>query len=145
MKHGPKFFFNPEDGSSLCVISTKNKTFVGIAQCHDDDRDMMNEKTGCEIAYHRAIINSLKDRKNELSAKLSGLKEYYYTMNCSKYFKENDYPIRRLVSHMDMLSDDIAITKDLIKEEQDYLKTYMKNKADFYEKIRKNRQVNLDK
>ena len=105
----------------------------------------MSEKTGCEIAYHRAIINSLKDRKNELSIKLSGLRDYYYTMNCSKYFKEDDYAIRRLVSHMDMLIDDIAITKDLIKEEQDYLKKYMSDKADFYKKIRNNRKVNLDK
>lgn len=145
MKHEPRFFFNAEDGSSLCIISTKNKTYVGMAQCHDNDRDMMSEKTGCEIAYHRAIINSLKDRKNELSIKLSGLRDYYYTMNCSKYFKEDDYAIRRLVSHMDMLIDDIAITKDLIKEEQDYLKKYMSDKADFYKKIRNNRKVNLDK
>lgn len=31
MKREPKFYFNPEDGSSMCVIETKNKTFVGTA------------------------------------------------------------------------------------------------------------------
>ena len=31
MKHEPRFFFNAEDGSSLCIISTKNKTYVGMA------------------------------------------------------------------------------------------------------------------
>lgn len=144
MKHEPKFYFNPDEGSSLCVLQTKSKTYIGTAQCHKNDRDMLSEKTGCEIAYHRAIINSLKDRKNELTLKLAGLKEYYHTMNCSKYFNENDYAIRRLSSHMSMLDEDIAITKDLIKEEQDYLKKYMTDKADFYEKIRRNRKGNLN-
>lgn len=103
---------------------------------------MLSEKTGCEIAYHRAIINSLKDRRDELSIKLQGLKDYYYTMNCSKYFNEKDYPIRRLISQMEAYEDDIAITKDLIREEQEYLKKYMSDKAAFYEKIRYNRKVN---
>ena len=62
MKHEPKFFFNPENGSSLCVLTTKNSTYVGTAQCRDADRDMMSEKTGCEIAYHRAVIHALEDR-----------------------------------------------------------------------------------
>lgn len=60
----PKFFFDPEAGSSLCIITARNKTFIGTAQCLDKDRDMMNEKTGCEIAYHRAILRSLRDYKD---------------------------------------------------------------------------------
>jgi hypothetical protein len=105
---------------------------------------MLSEKTGCEIAYHRAIINSLKDRRNELTLKRSGLKEYYHTINCSKYFNENDYAIRRLMSHISMLDEDIAMTKDLIREEQNYLKKYMTDKAEFYEKIRRNRKADLN-
>ena len=142
MKHQPQFYFNPEDGSSLCIITTKTKTYIGSAQCADADRDMMNEKTGCEIAYHRAIINSLKDRRDELKIKLSALSEYYYSMSTSKWFNPDSYEARRLNAHLIMLSDDIQFTKELLQSEQKYLQQYMADKADFYKKIRKNRQVN---
>lgn len=146
MKHNnPKFFFNGEDGSSLCIIETKNKTYVGAAQCADADRDMMSEKTGCEIAYHRAIIRSLEDRKEELNAKLNGLKEYYYSMNTSQYFNPNGYEARRLQRHINMLKDDIGITKELIQDEKDFLKKYMNDKANFYARIRHNRKANSNK
>ena len=103
---------------------------------------MMNEKTGCEIAYHRAIINSLKDRRDELKIKLSALSEYYYSMSTSKWFNPDSYEARRLNAHLIMLSDDIQFTKELLQSEQKYLQQYMADKADFYKKIRKNRQVN---
>ena len=42
-----------------------NKTYVGIAQCHTDDFDMMNEKTGCNIAFLRAKIKAFQSYKND--------------------------------------------------------------------------------
>lgn len=104
----------------------------------------MSEKTGCEIAYHRAIINSLRDHRDELKIKLAGLKEYYYTMNQSKYFNEENYEIRRLNTHMTMLQDEIDIIKELIEKEQDFLKQFMEDKAEFYKKIRRNRKADLN-
>jgi len=51
----------------------------------------MSEKTGCEIAYHRAVIHSLEDRVNDLKGELAGLKKYYYTINQSKYYQSDSY------------------------------------------------------
>lgn len=141
MKHEPQFYFNPEDGSSLCVLSTKNKTYVGTAQCLDSDRDMMNEKTGCEIAYHRATIHALEDHLNDLQGELAGLKKYFYTVNQSKYYDANDYMAQMLIRQIQQRTDDILITKNMIAEEKEYLKNYMKDKAEFYKKIRYNREA----
>jgi hypothetical protein len=80
----PSFCFDSETGSSICILESKTKTYIGTAQCADDDRDMMSEKTGCEIAYHRAVLNSLLDYKETLKAELSGLKKYYYSVCQSK-------------------------------------------------------------
>ena len=141
----PQFYFNPEDGSSLCVITTKNSTYVGTAQCLDSDRDMMSEKTGCEIAYHRAIIHSLQDHLADLKSELMGLHKYYYSVNQSKYFDEHSYMANMLKSQIEQHNDDILTTKALIHKEKDYLKTYLQNKADFYQKIRFNRKADSNK
>ena len=145
MKHEPKFYFNPEDGSSMCVIETKNKTFVGTAQCCDTDRDMMSEKTGCEIAYHRAIIRALQEHSDDIKNELMGLKKYYYSVNQSKYFTPGDYMSNMLLSQMEQREDEIRVTKEASKREKDYLKNYMEDKATFYKKVRHNRKADLNK
>ena len=142
MKHEPQFYFNPDEGSSLCMITTKTKTYIGTAQCAEVDKDMMSEKTGCEIAYHRAIIHSLEDKLSDLKNELAGLRKYYYTVNQSKYYDENAYMAKMLQRQIKYREDDIEDIKILISEEKTYLKQYMVAKAEFYKKIRKNRQVN---
>lgn len=142
MKHEPKFYFNPDEGSSLCIIQTKTKTYVGTAQCTKEDRDMMSEKTGCEIAYHRAIIHSLEDRVSDLKGELAGLKKYHYTINQSKYYQPDSYYAVMLNNQIQQRKDDIDFTKNLIKQEKEYLKNYMEDKAEFYSKVRRNRQAN---
>ena len=101
----------------------------------------MSEKTGCEIAYHRALITALRSRRDELQIQYQGLHNYYYTMNKSKWFNENSYEARRLNSHMSMLLEDIDALKEEIKAEQNFLRNYMKDKAEFYKKIRHNRKA----
>ena len=46
----PIFSWDEETGIASCILYNKanNKTYLGIAQCHTDDFDMMNEKTGCK-------------------------------------------------------------------------------------------------
>lgn len=145
MKRDPQFYFNPEDGSSLCVITTKSKTFVGTAQCADADRDMMSEKTGCEIAYHRAIIHALQDHLSELKNELMGLRKYYYSVNQSKYYDSTGYMSVMLKSQIQQREDDIDTTKKMIYSEKEYLKNFMTDKAEFYKKIRRNRKADSDK
>ena len=145
MTRQPQFCFNPEEGSSLCIIATKNKTYVGTAQCAKEDRDMMSEKTGCEIAYHRAIIHSLEDHIFELKNELMGLHKYYYTVNQSKYFDANSYMAQMLKRQMEQREDDIRMTKELLAQEKSYLKQYIADKGEFYTKIRNNRKANSHK
>ena len=142
MKHGPNFYFNPEDGSSLCVITTKSKTYVGTAQCLETDRDLMSEKTGCELAYHRAVIRALQDRLTELKSELAGLKKYFYTVNQSKYYDANSYMAQMLIRQIEQREDDIDATKKMIAEEKSYIKNFIVDKAKLYKQIRDHRKVN---
>lgn len=138
----PRFTWNEENGEALCVIQDKNKIYYGTATCHQNDRDMMSEKTGCEIAFLRANLMALRNYRDELQIELKGLKKYYYSINRSKYFNEKSYEVQRLQAHMQMLKDDLNSLKELIEEERQYLINYLKGKGEFYKKIRQNREKN---
>ena len=55
-KKQPKFTWDPERGVAKCTIYDGENEFTGVAQCCEADRDMMSEKTGCEIALRLAEI-----------------------------------------------------------------------------------------
>lgn len=145
MNNTPQFYFNEEDGSSMCIITSRNKTYVGTAQCADTDRDMLSEKTGCQIAYHRAAINMLKDQRDTISTELQGLKKYYYTICQSKYYDDNSYMANMLKRQIEMREESLAELRDLIIDEKNKLVNYMNQKAKFYESIRKARKANSSK
>ena len=135
----PQFSWDPKDGAALCIIYDKNNVYYGTAKCHPEDTDMMSEKTGCEIAYMRAILQSLKKQRDELKCELKGLKKYYYSINQSKHFNKDSYEVRLLISHIKLITEDISILKELIKIQRERLNDFLKNKSTFYQKIRKNR------
>ncbi len=145
MKNQPYFYFDPEEGSSLCIIYARNKTFVGTAKCAAEDKDMMNEKTGCEIAYHRAVIRNLKDYLEQLKLELKALLKFQHTIDQSKYYNSTDYSNRMLQKQINSKTEEIKDTKKLIEHERQYLIAYLNDKAAFYKKIRKYRQGKNDK
>lgn len=142
MNHtSPQFYFDAEDGSSMCIISTKNKTYVGTAKCSEQDHDMQSEKTGCEIAYRRAYINFLKGQRDELKIELQGLKRYYYSICQSKQYDKTSYASKMLLKQIKNKQEIINDLKEMILDEKTDLIEWMNKKAEFYQTIRKNRQV----
>ena len=93
----PKFIYGEEKGMSICKLETKYGLFVGKAKCHPDDFDMKSEKVGCEIAYSRAAIKSLKyERECIIKPSLKSLKQLYYSMKHSKKFNPKSYEAKML-------------------------------------------------
>ena len=73
MKH-PVFEWHPEDGIAICRIEDRDHIiYEGKAKCHEDDKDMMNEKTGCEIALMKALIKYQKAQMRNTKYELKGL------------------------------------------------------------------------
>ncbi len=140
MKHEPYFEWDPETGTATCVLSDGENIFLGMATCHPEDKDMMNEKTGYHIAQYRAQIEYFKHiRDNVLKPRLAALKQLYFSMNRSKYFNEKSYETRMLQRQIYLTQSDL----DLIKQDLDELKkdlmAYLKVKEEFYVKVRENR------
>lgn len=141
MKNEPMFKWDPESGTATCVLTDGQNIFLGIATCGPDDRDMMNEKTGCQIAMQRAKIDYLKHiRDNELKPRLSALKQLYYSINQSKYFNEKAYETKMLCRQIYLTKSDLNMIKDEITQTKQELKLYLEEKGKFYQRVREQRQ-----
>lgn len=132
-------YWDEATGIAKYVITTKDgATIVGTAKCSPEDQDMKSEKTGCSIAEQRAKIAFLRHiRDTELKPELKGLKKYWNTMNRSKYYDADCYPIQRLLRTIAMYEQDIKDINLEILAMKTELQTYLKFKATFYKQIRK--------
>lgn len=136
----PKFEWYEEDRQAICKLHTKYGTFTGIASCHPDDEDMMSEKVGCEIAYSRAAIESLKyERDNVIKPSLKALKQLYYSMNRSKRFNPKSYEYKMLKRQIECWEFDLAVISDMINTEKTWIRDYINTKEALYQNIRANR------
>lgn len=129
-----------ETGQAVCTITDKGKIYQGFAWCKEEDRDMMSSKTGLTIAEYRAHIAQSKGiRDNEIKPGLAALKQAKYAINQSRHFDENSYEYRMLEQQIKNYEQDLIFIKNTIALQKANLNQYMQNKADFYNKIRKNR------
>ena len=136
----PIFHYDKETGCSTCVIETKYGKFSGTACCHPDDMDMASEKVGCEIAYSRAAVNSLKyERDNVIKPSLKALKQLYYSMNRSKRFNPKSYEYKMLKRQIECWEFDLAVIGDMIDTERIWIRDYINTKEALYQNIRANR------
>lgn len=136
----PIFHYDKETGCSTCVIETKYGKFSGTACCHPDDMDMASEKVGCEIAYSRAAIDSLKyERDNVIKPSLKALKQLYYSMNRSKKFNPKSYEYKMLKRQIECWEFDLAVIGDMIDTERIWIRDYINTKEALYQNIRANR------
>ena len=142
MKNKPIFNWDEETGISSCILSDGKKVYTGFAQCHPDDEDMKGQKTGCEIAFRRARINALRGYRDELKIRLSTLNQLYHSMNISYRFNEKSYENKMLQRQIRQINFDLATAKEMIATEQENLRTYIKEKDEFYNKTRARRIKN---
>ena len=140
MKNEPIFNWDEEAGIASCIVSDGEKIYTGFAQCHPDDEDMKGQKTGCEIAFRRARINALRGYRDELKIQLKALNQLYYSMDRSTKFNKKSYENKMLQRQIRMINFDLTTTKEMIATEQENLRTYIKEKDEFYNKTRMRRK-----
>ena len=140
MKNEPSFEWNEELKMASCFLKDGQEVFVGFAQCHPEDMDMVTEKVGCEIAFYRAKIKFYQSLKKDLKTALYALNQLYYSMKHSKQFNENSYENHMLQRQIAIHETDLKTIKNLIKIEKEALYKYIDEKDKFYKKIRSNRK-----
>ena len=137
MEHN--YLYDKDSGVSTYIIEYEGQYFTGIAHCAPEDADMQNEKTGINIAERRAIIKLFQYRRNELKHKLAALNQLYYSVNKSKKYDSHGYMENMLEHQRQQIQDELDLMKNTLKNEQQNLQQYLKNKDEFYKHIRANR------
>ena len=141
MKHEPVYTWDAATGRATCTLTDdKNNTFIGVATCHQDDYDMMSERTGYEIASRRAYISYLRHiRDNELKPALNVLLELKSEIIHSPRFSPKTYESKSLYRKIVQKQEELEVIKEEIQREKASLKIYLWNKDNFYSAIRKRR------
>ena len=144
MSKNPEFFWDEELGYAACSIWHGDKVFIGTANCHPEDADMKSEKTGSEIAYHRAVIAAARNQLQNVQIELKGMKHLLATMEQSTRFNSKSYEAKRIYSHINFLNENIDTLKEIITSEKEFVLNYISEKEKFYKRIRANRMDNAD-
>lgn len=130
------FEWNPETGKAICVLTHKGMRFVGQAQCHDQDKDFISERTGCFIAEMRANIKCLQHKKNNLIHEIKTLKRIADIINNNPKCQGKSYEKILLQREIRSKNNILSAIKEELAEEQEYLKYYIQNKDKLYNRIR---------
>ena len=142
MKYEPIFKWDEDMGIAECTITDGYNSFTAISQCHPSDLDMKSEKVGSFIALKRAekkYLNHVKN--NEIIPGLKALKQLYYSMNKSNSFNPKAYESKMLYRQIQHKENDLTAINEMIVDNADDLKSYMKEINTLYEKIRRIRKA----
>lgn len=141
MNKNPVFEWDKETGIATCSVNYNNKEIVGMAMCHPEDEDMMNEYTGCAIASMRAEIETLIHiRDNEIKPALNALKHLQACMVHSKHYNEKSYENKMLRRQIQNFENDLATIKEMIAQARLDLKVYLTSKDSYYKQVRARRE-----
>lgn len=136
----PTFEWNSDAGIAICIIHTPYGDFSGSATCHTDDKDMMSEKVGCEIAYSRATIKMLVYQRDcQIKPALKALKQLYYSMKHSKKFNPKSYENVMLRRQIENWEFDLNTVNDILDTEKKYVHDYIITKELLYQDLRAKR------
>lgn len=135
MKFKDTYDWNEETGKAIVKIEDNNgHTFIGVAQCHPDDKNYMSKNLGLELADIRARLNAVRHiRDNEIKPALKMLKHLQSTMEKSSHYNPKGYEARMLRRQIHMHQSDLFNIRNLIN---DY-KIYMKDLTSSAENMRK--------
>lgn len=137
--------FDPVDGIAHVTFIIGDKKFRGTAICHEQDKDMMSEKTGLYLAEQRATIAYLQDvRDNDIKPKLQMLEHIYDGFQQSKYFNEKSYESRFIRRQIRFLENDLTTINETLAETRKNITRTIIEKDKFYRDVRRHRTKNQE-
>jgi thiamine kinase-like enzyme len=130
--------WDSDKGVASCIIYYNDSiTGVGSATCHPIDNDFKSENTGKQIAQMRAEIDLIKKINNyEIKPGIVALKHVYCTMLHSTHYNPKSYEAIRIKKELAHLMDELEENKNAIKEIRATLDNYIKEKDNFYKKVK---------
>ena len=140
-----KTSWNKETGVATVTVKAFGLEFVGIATCHEDDKDMQNQLTGLYIASYRAYKKLYQHKRNNiLNPQLKILKKLMHEMQQGKYFDPRTQYVRLLRRKIAILTKELNECNKCIDLITQRLREYISDKEALYQKVRAKRLVKND-
>ena len=121
-----KTTWNEKTGITIYKVHDKdNKFYVGISECHPDDKEFQSQEFGEALAAVRATIDFLRDlRDNEIIPQLKMIKHLYTNMTTSKQYDPKSYEavmVRRKYFQLQGQYEAIRSQIRQFKDQEEYL------------------------
>lgn len=121
----------------LVVIKYNNHTYNGCAITHPDDEEFFSEKIGYGIALSRARIQILKDEKERLRQEyIDKMRLYNDVLGYGAKKPEEIDPTGAFRKNIDKTLHRYFTIVEVLKAEQEGLKTYLEGQNTFIEKLK---------
>lgn len=123
------YFWDPDGNVCTCVITYDGKEFMGIANCHPNDKDVCSTFTGENIAGNRAFIKVIQYIKNtEIDKPLNLLTNLYKNMETSYRFNPKSFEAKQLYREIKEFQKAQQVAKETIASIKAELKQYIDDK-----------------
>ena len=121
----------------LVVIKYNNRNYHGCAITHPYDEEFFSEKVGYSIALSRARIQILKDEKERLRQEYTDkMRLYNDVLGYGAKKSEEIDPTGAFKKNIDKTLHRYFTVAEVLKEEQEGLKTYLEGQNTFIEKLK---------
>lgn len=128
-----------EDGVARYVYRYKHHLCVGIASCHDDDRDFESRMLGLDLAETRAYLEYIKIRRDELIIKHRTLEGMYRHLSNDKNFNEKDFYAVKFSKEIKSIQEELRECREAIINIPKMLDSKIKDRESMYQKLRQRR------
>lgn len=126
-----------KEHESYVVLRYKNREYVGAAFVHPDDEEFFSEKVGYSIALSRARIQILKDEKERLRQEyIDKMRLYNDVLGYGAKKSEEIDPTGAFKKNIDKTLHRYFTITEVLKEEQEGLKTYLEGQNTFIENLK---------
>lgn len=132
------FMYN-NSGYTTCELQYDGKTFIGRANCLDQDMDFWSENVGCFIAEMKAKIKMMRYMRSETRKKLKVLTDFQKRLECCKDYNSKSFEAKRLIKEIYYYKTEIETITNAIQDAESYLKDYIEGKERVYQKLRAKR------
>lgn len=135
-KNGETTFMCNTNGQTECRMYYDGHWFIGNAKCLEQDNDFWSERTGCTIAELKANIKRLRYIRKQKREELKPLIHFQKRLECCKEYDSESFEARRLRKEIYLYNEQINELTNAIADEENYLKKYITDKENLYNKLR---------
>jgi len=129
--------WDEENGITIYRVSYDNKYYVGISECHPDDKEFQSQDFGEALASVRATLDFLRDlRDNEIIPQLKIIKHLYTNMTTSKQYNPKSYEATMIRRKYLQLQDQYTTVRNQIRQFKDQEAFILDTKESFNSLIR---------